>query len=238
MQIAAKSHKGLVRAINEDSILAKPHLYGVADGMGGHKAGEVASSIAIMRLNEMDVSEDLSVQEIEALLKQTILKINAELCEMGNKAEYDGMGTTLTCLVLQNNISVIGHVGDSRAYLFRDNDIIRITQDHSVTNELVQHGGLTEEEAREHPYRNILTRALGTEPVVEIDLHVLEVREGDWIMLCTDGLTAVLDEKEILSILIAGDSPQAIVDNFINIVNDRGGPDNTSLVLIRIDDNS
>jgi protein phosphatase len=224
VQIAAKSHKGLVRAINEDSILAKPHLYGVADGMGGHKAGEVASSIAIMRLNEMDVSEDLSVQEIEALLKQTILKINAELCEMGNKAEYDGMGTTLTCLVLQNNISVIGHVGDSRAYLFRDNDIIRITQDHSVT--------------REHPYRNILTRALGTEPVVEIDLHVLEVREGDWIMLCTDGLTAVLDEKEILSILIAGDSPQAIVDNFINIVNDRGGPDNTSLVLIRIDDNS
>lgn len=238
MRVGAKSHKGLVRAINEDSILVKPNLYAVADGMGGHKAGEVASAVAIMRLADMDLAGGLSVRGIELLLRQTITEINEELHSMSNKAEYDGMGTTLTCLVLCHTTGIIGHIGDSRAYLVRDRDIIQITCDHSVTNELVQYGGLTEEEAKEHPYRNVLTRALGTDPTVEIDTCFVDLDEGDWIMLCTDGLTAVVDESEIVSAISRGSSPELIVDNLVNLANDRGGPDNTSLVLIQIDENS
>lgn len=238
MRVGAKSHKGLVRAINEDSILVKPNLYAVADGMGGHKAGEVASAVAIMRLAELDISNGLSVHEIETLLRETIRDINEELYSMSSNDEYDGMGTTLTCLVLSDRNGVIGHIGDSRAYLIRDGKIVQITQDHSVTNELVQFGELTEEEAKEHPYRNVLTRALGTDPVVEIDTHLLSVNSGDWIMLCTDGLTAVMDEAEIVSIILEGGSPEVIAETCVNIANDRGGPDNTSIVVIQMDEDS
>jgi serine/threonine protein phosphatase PrpC len=234
MRVGAKSHKGLVRTINEDSILVKPDLYAVADGMGGHKAGEVASAVAIMRLAELDFSHGLPMQRIELLLKQTITGINEELYSMSNEIEYAGMGTTLTCLVLQQKSAVIGHVGDSRVYLIRNTSIAQITRDHSVTNELVQQGGLTEEEAKDHPYRNVLTRALGTDPTVQIDTHCIDLAEGDWIMLCTDGLTAVMNETEIVSVITSGGSPEAMVHDFINIANDRGGPDNTSVILIGV----
>lgn len=236
MLVGARSHRGMVREMNEDSILVKPGLYAVADGMGGHNAGEVASATAVKMLDRLNLDETWASAKPETVLERTIDRINSCIYAMSlTDSRYSGMGTTLTAIILRGSCGVIGHVGDSRAYLVQGDTISRITEDHSVTSELIKGGGLTEEEAKEHPFRNILTRALGTEPSIAVDTYLLDLSDVDYLLLCTDGLTSTLEEDEVLRIINSNSLPSTAVDNLVSTVNQRGGPDNTSVVLIRMD---
>jgi serine/threonine protein phosphatase PrpC len=236
MLVGARSHRGMVREMNEDSILVKPGLYAVADGMGGHNAGEVASATAVKMLDELNLDETWASAKPETVLEQAINRINNCIYAMSlTDSRYSGMGTTLTAIILRGSCGVVGHVGDSRAYLIQGDTISRITEDHSVTSELIKGGGLTEEEAKEHPFRNILTRALGTEPSIAVDTYLLDLSDADYLLLCTDGLTSTLEEDEVLRIINSDSFPSTAVDSLVSTVNKRGGPDNTSVILIRMD---
>jgi serine/threonine protein phosphatase PrpC len=198
-----KTDTGRQRRENEDSAFARAPLFVVADGMGGAQAGEVASQIAI-EVFEQGLSDAGSAEE---RLAQRVREANSKIHEK-SLAEHgrEGMGTTITAVWLEDSLASIAHVGDSRAYLFRDGDLRRLTQDHTLVDELVRRGKLTEEQAAEHPQRSIITRALGPEPDVDVDTVTYEVRPGDVLLLCSDGLTAMVSEDRVSEIMAAASS--------------------------------
>lgn len=235
MRWAQTSDIGLVRASNEDSLCISPKtgLFAVADGMGGHQAGEVASSMAL-RLLERELGRRLSggVPPGEALA-DSIKEANSAIYELsGRNPEWAGMGTTVTACLKQGEELHVAQVGDSRAYLIRDGVIARLTEDHSLVQEMVKSGGITEEQAFSHPRRNVLTRAVGTEMSLEVDLYRFQAVPGDLILVCTDGLTGYLRPEEILlAISTARDLDQA-VQNLLAGALARGGPDNITMILL------
>lgn len=227
---AFRTDVGKVRANNQDApiVSEKLRLYGVADGMGGHKGGEVASTSA---------RDDL-LRELEgktpsvAALSGAIEEVNRQIY---HQQEHDdaltGMGTTLSVLWMSDNFVYIGHVGDSRVYLLRDGEFKQMTLDHSLVEQLVREGVLTEEEAQNHPMRNIITRAIGTDESVEVDVVVEERRKGDLWLACSDGLHGLVDDRQMRDALRQY-APEKAADVLLKAALDAGGRDNVTLVIV------
>ena len=244
--LGARSDVGMTRSTNEDAFcaLAGPDapsgsdaLLAVADGMGGHKAGEVASEMAIRGLVAKLSRDGVAAQVTGGLvrtLQRTISELNAEIHRAGSRPETRGMGTTLTVAVLAGSALTIGQVGDSRAYLLRDGKLQQLTQDHSWVAEQVARGMLTSGEAEVHPWRNILTRAIGVDPSVQVDGMTVEVRKSDVLLVCSDGVHALVRDDEIAKLLAGGD-PESSSQEIVDLANAKGGIDNITVVVARID---
>jgi serine/threonine protein phosphatase PrpC len=229
-QVAGRSDTGRKRRRNEDSFVIEPPLFAVADGMGGAQAGEIASRLAAEVLR--DGPRDGGGDRVAALI------------EAANRAVYDrshedpsasGMGTTMTAALLEGGLVWIGHVGDSRAYLLRDGSLEQLTEDHSLVAELIRSGRLTPEEAEGHPQRSVITRALGTDPDVDVDAFSLEPREGDVFVLCSDGLTSMVDDALIRRTVEQHrrDLDEA-ARRLVAAANKHGGEDNITVVVFEI----
>jgi PPM family protein phosphatase len=229
----AGTDTGRQRRANEDSLLARSPLFVVADGMGGAQAGEVASRIAVESFQEglQDASQP------ERALATLALAANSRIHELSHSnAEQAGMGTTLTAVYVGEREVAIAHVGDSRAYCLRDGELLRLTDDHSLVDELLRQGRLTPEEAVEHPQRSVITRALGPEGTVEVDTRSFQARPGDVYLLCSDGLTTMLDEETIAAIMRARPRLREAGEALIAAANEAGGRDNITVVLLRLED--
>jgi serine/threonine protein phosphatase PrpC len=228
-----KTDTGRQRRDNEDNAFARAPLFVVADGMGGAQAGEVASAIAVEAF-EQGLPDSGSPEQ---RLADRVREANRRIYERA-QADHEraGMGTTLTAAYLDDAALAIAHVGDSRAYLFRDGSLERLTQDHSLVEELVRQEKLTPEQAAEHPQRSIITRALGPEASVDVDTWTYPVRAGDVLLLCSDGLTSMVSEERVAEILAASGSLAAAADALIDAANRAGGRDNITVVLFRLEE--
>ena len=232
-EFTLKTDTGRQRRENEDSAYARAPLFVVADGMGGAQAGEVASHIAVEAF-EHGLPDSGSPEE---RLAQRVREANQRIHERSLTEEgREGMGTTITAVWLQDSEASIAHVGDSRAYLFRDGELRRLTQDHTLVDELVRRGKLTEQQAAEHPQRSIITRALGPEPDVDVDTLTYPVRAGDVLLLCSDGLTAMISEERIAEILASAGSLDQAGNQLIKEANEAGGRDNITVVACRLEE--
>jgi protein phosphatase len=228
-----KSDAGLQRRTNEDRVFARPPLFAVADGMGGARAGEVASALVV------DVLEDGLPDggSPEERLADRAQEANRRIHELAqSEASRAGMGTTLTAAFVGEDAVSVAHVGDSRAYRLRDGELELVTHDHSLVGELVRRGKLTEQEAEEHPQRSVITRALGPEAVVDVDTWSFPAQAGDVFLLCSDGLTSMVDGERIRELLEQHTELRAAGQALIDEANERGGRDNISVVLFRLED--
>lgn len=241
--MASVSDMGRVREVNEDSFCCTELSSGislmiVADGMGGHNAGEVASGIAVRTLSQYlleRASEGMSGDQLAEVLQEGIQKANSDIYASSlGKSEYSGMGTTVTSAVISYDRMVVGHVGDSRAYILKDGRLKRITRDHSLVEELVMNGTITEEQAMHHPQKNIITRALGVDGIVDIDIQRVDIRAGDTVLLCTDGLTNMLEEDRIERVLVQTQNPDDAAHRLVQMANEAGGQDNVTVLLAKV----
>ncbi len=236
MAMVALSDKGKVRPINEDSFCLpedKLPLAIVADGMGGHLAGEVASAMAVSLLSQSARKfggQDISVKTAVSWIRSA----NTAIYEAAqNNPAQKGMGTTLTLLYFMHKRAMLCHVGDSRCYLFRDGELCQLSQDHSLVQELVRSGAISAEQARKHPYKNIITRALGCDKQVEVDAHDLDLQEDDCFLMCSDGLTDYLSNEELEEILRRDDLDlQQKAQKMLDTALERGGRDNVTVLLL------
>lgn len=230
MLAQAQTDIGMVREINEDSFVCQPPLFLVADGMGGHVAGEVASRLAAETIARHFAAAGPESEYTEALA-EAISQANALIFRMARKnSDCTGMGTTVTAAFIDGHQLFWGHVGDSRLYLLRDGELRQLTEDHSLVSELVKNGSITAEEALTHPHRNILTRAVGTDDHIKVDTGGLTLEAGDRLLLCTDGLTNMLADDEIRAVL-AGEG-QAAAAELVRRANAAGGLDNVTAVVV------
>ena len=230
LRFAARSHQGLLRTLNEDSVYAGPRLLAVADGMGGHAAGEVASAVAIAALAPLD--EDAPGPDLLATLRVAAHSANTHLHAMVEAdGELHGMGTTLVAVLFAGSRLGLLHVGDSRAYLLRAGELTQITHDHTLVQVLVDEGRINEQEASSHPQRNVITRALDGRSDLELDLSVREVRSGDRYLLCSDGLTGPVGSLETLREALQLPDPQEAVDRLVQLALKGGGPDNITVIV-------
>ena len=247
LRMTGKTDTGMVREHNEDCFLIMPEngIAILADGMGGHLAGEVASAMAIDRvahylLNVFAVSDaekapgKNSAAFESAALVEAIKSANAAIHDASlTRPEQSGMGTTIVAAAFHNNTLTVAHVGDSRMYRYRNGELSQVTEDHSMVQELLRRGLMTQDEARTSLNRNLVTRALGIDPMVEVDVLQQQFEDGDLYLLCSDGLNDVLTDDEIAAVLAQHpDSMDAAAQQLIADVNARGGPDNVSIVLI------
>jgi serine/threonine protein phosphatase PrpC len=234
LRFAARSDVGLLRQGNEDSGYAGPSLLAVADGMGGHAAGEVASSVAVATLAGLD--DDVAGAELLDTLQRAVDEANTTLRTMVDEhPQLEGMGTTLTALLWGGRRLGLVHVGDSRAYLLRDGELTQITHDHTFVQTLVDEGRITEEEADQHPQRSLIMRALDGRGTVDMDLSVREVRAGDRYLLCSDGLSGVVPRATLAEALTDSD-PEAAVDRLVELALRGGGPDNITCIVADVVD--
>jgi serine/threonine protein phosphatase PrpC len=240
-ETSARSAIGLVRQGNEDSAFASAQLIAVADGMGGHAAGEVASRIAVQVLQKLAPTlsaEDIDEDSVEDLLMHSLHSIDAEIAAVTDEdVEKRGMGTTLTALLIRDSRIALLHVGDSRCYRLRGNTLEQLSNDHTVIQELLDQGAISEAEAAEHPQRSMLTQALRGDGDVTPVLQMYEIKKGDRYLLCSDGLSGVLTDKEIKAGLKKSDKDEAI--KFLNdatYIN--GAPDNVTILIADISDKS
>jgi protein phosphatase len=231
---AGQTHTGHVRQSNEDSLLMRGPLFVIADGMGGAAAGEIASRMCAEAFAEVDLIRRRGVD----LLRDTATRANQRIHERAAAdPALSGMGTTLdAALVGPDGRIAFSHVGDSRAYLLRDGSLQRLTEDHSIVGELVAAGQISEEEAANHPQRNVITRVRGAEPTVEVDAFELTARDGDIVLLCSDGLTGMVNEERIAEILGEERSCEEIVRRLIRTALAAGGEDNITAVAFRMGD--
>ncbi|MQB01141.1 MAG: Stp1/IreP family PP2C-type Ser/Thr phosphatase [Actinobacteria bacterium] len=225
---AVATDVGRAREANEDAYLARDPLFVVADGMGGHVAGDIASATAIETIErEWDGSADPDA------LSVMIKDANRSVYE---KAEGDpelhGMGTTCTAILVDSDRAHVAHVGDSRAYLLRDGELTQVTEDHTVVGRMEREGKLTKEEAARHPHRNVITRALGIEIDVDVDTWELELTEGDRLLICSDGLNGMVDDSDIRQILMQEADPNGAVHRLVDEANAAGGEDNITVILL------
>ena len=232
MNYGTVSVTGKVRDKNEDNYLAldkeRLHIVAVADGMGGHKAGDVASSIAIKVIKEYDFTS----QNLTTGIEECINTINHKILKRGNNnSEYKGMGTTLTLGVIKDNYLAIGHIGDSRAYLYHNGVLNQMTNDHSYVADLLKRGVITKEEAKNHPKKNLLLRALGLEQSVQVDILERNLSNDDLLLLCSDGLTNMKTDSQIESVLSKDLNLQQRAELLSDKANAAGGYDNITAVL-------
>lgn len=240
LSVAAGTDVGRIRAGNEDSLYADADrergLFIVADGMGGHAAGEVASEMAV-QIVARDLADvrDPTLAQGAARMAEALRAANRAIYERTiREAEKQGMGTTASCLLVGQGRYLIGHIGDSRIYLLRDGVFRQITKDHSYVQEQVDAGFLTPEQARYHPYSNVITRCVGANAVVEPDVLTGELRNGDLFLLASDGLTGMLEDPQLKRILESAQTPGRIVNSMITEANRRGGLDNITAIVIQV----
>jgi len=236
---AGRTDVGIIRSGNEDNYLMVPDkgVFIVADGMGGHAAGEVASEMAVRVIaREIGSLQGLQDEQVAERMRLSIRAANGAIFDR-TLTEHDkrGMGTTVTALALFGNRFLIGQVGDSRAYLLRDDKLTQITKDHSYVQEQVDAGYLTPEQARTHPYSNVITRCVGANADVMPDVYVGSARAADLFLLGSDGLTGMLEDPQLAEILRNGRMPQEQVDLLIDEANRHGGLDNITAIIVRID---
>ncbi len=231
---AAASDTGRKRRRNEDSYVIAPPLFAVADGMGGAQAGEIASKLAAAALEETDLGALTGEERVTSLIQEA----NRRVYERSNEdPNASGMGTTITVALVEGTGVTIGHVGDSRAYRYRDGSIEQITEDHSLVNELMKSGKLSPEEAETHPQRSVITRALGTDPDVDVDSFMVEAQKGDVFLLCSDGLTTMVDDDGILGVLDKHhDDLDRATKALVSAANRGGGEDNITVIAFAISD--
>ena len=240
--VAARSDVGMIRAGNEDSFFAEANekrgLFIVADGMGGHAAGEVASEMAVQIISR----ELAGITEINngdnaaaAKVAEAVKKANSKIYERTiTEVDKQGMGTTASVLILTGSRYLIGQVGDSRVYLLRDGKLRQLTKDHSYVQEQVDAGFLTPEQARYHPYSNVITRCVGASDSVEPDTYNGEVRTGDVYLVASDGLTGMVDDRRLQQLLFSRATPGRVVDALISEANGRGGLDNITAIVVQV----
>jgi serine/threonine protein phosphatase PrpC len=240
LAVGARSDVGMIRSGNEDNFFAEANerrgVFVVADGMGGHAAGEVASEMAVQIVAR-------HLLALTSVLDERASETLAQSMRDANRAIYDrmlaevdkqGMGTTASVLVLSDNQFLIGQIGDSRIYLLRDGALTQLTKDHSYVQEQVDAGLLTAEQARYHPYSNVITRCVGASETVEADIYAGEMRPGDVFLLASDGLTGMVDDRRLQQMLLARAGPGRIVDALIAEANGRGGLDNITAIVIQV----
>jgi serine/threonine protein phosphatase PrpC len=231
---ATRTDTGRQRSANEDSLFTRPPLFVVADGMGGAQAGEVASKTAAESFDR-----ELPEGPPEGILRETIESANRTIHERaGNDADLAGMGTTITAAIvdLESEEVAIGHVGDSRAYRLRGGRFERLTRDHSLVEEMRRKGQLTDAQAEDHPQRSIITRALGPEPRVEVDLQTVPAQAGDVFLICSDGLTTMLGDEQIGQLLARATSMRSAVRALVDEANRAGGRDNITVIAFKLGD--
>ncbi|WP_096435459.1 Stp1/IreP family PP2C-type Ser/Thr phosphatase [Alteribacter populi] len=243
MDAVFKTDVGQTRAHNEDDGAFAVNSHGqvlvlVADGMGGHQAGDVASQMTKESLLKkwLDTDNFETPKEAEQWLSESVQRINGELYDHAqHHTDCQGMGTTIVAALCTHDFITIAHVGDSRVYLSSAQGFRQLTGDHSLVGELVRSGQISEDEAMNHPRRNVVLRALGTEAEVKIDLETIDWDEGSYLLLCTDGLTDKVSNKEIEKELLEGRGLTETVDSLIQIANDRGGEDNVTIAIVRLE---
>jgi PPM family protein phosphatase len=236
-RLGASSDRGRMREGNEDSFLASGSLAAVADGMGGHLAGEVASAAATDELRSLeDGAPWRGERSAGEALKWAVMEANRRIREMaaGDKS-LEGMGTTITALLSDGDVIHLAHVGDSRAYLLRKGELSQLTEDHTLVQELVKQGKLRPEDAKRHPQGSIITRALGVDADVQVDTATFKIISGDRLLLCTDGLTGVVDQATIRNVLLRVRDPQQASERLVALANEQGGPDNITVVVLDSD---
>jgi protein phosphatase len=222
---------GRQRTANEDSLFVRPPMFAVADGMGGAKAGEVASALAVEAVENARDSEGSTEEQLSAIVRTA----NRRIYDLAVTDETRrGMGTTLTLVKVHGDDVTIAHVGDSRAYRMRDGELSQLTRDHSLVAELERSGQITAEAAEHHPQRSIITRALGPEPDVEVDTYTLTGREEDLFLICSDGLTSMISDDEVSSILRSSSSLEEASEELVLAANQSGGKDNITVILFRL----
>jgi PPM family protein phosphatase len=229
IQAGVATDVGKVREGNEDAYLVEPPLYAVADGMGGHRGGEVASQLALQTIAE-------SFRRGQIPFSDQVQRANRAVFERsGTDRAVAGMGTTLTAALIDGDLAHLAHVGDSRAYLLRAGALRKLTDDHTLVNRMVKAGEITEAEAEVHPHRNVLTRSLGTESDIDVDEWDVGLLEGDRILLCSDGLTGMLAEDQVKAILESTPgAPQEAADRLVRAANNAGGIDNITVVVLDV----
>lgn len=239
-----RTDRGRIRTNNEDNggtfVNRDGHrLAIVADGMGGHLAGDVASEMTVSQLQVLwQESEGIETpDQAEVWLRTHILQVNKALYDHSiNNFECEGMGTTIEAVIATNLFTTIAHVGDSRCYILNDVGFQQLTEDHTLVNELVRTGQITKEDAEHHPRKNVILRALGTEQDVKIDIKTIMFEEGDFLLLCSDGLSNKVNNEEMAFILKNDDSLDQKALMLINMANDNGGEDNITLIILKFDD--
>ena len=245
MRYAVKSDRGRVRQINEDSynIIAGyseiPSSFIIADGMGGHNSGDVASKMAVDIVSKyiLQLTQNISEEyEINSILQNIIKKTNLEIYNTSKENEaYFGMGTTLIIAIVFNKKIIIGHVGDSRAYVLRNNEMVQLTIDHSFIEELIKNGSITREEAENHPKKNVITRALGCSEDIAVDMYSINIMENDIFILCTDGLTNMLELTEIIDIINIAQGSETACNRLVSSAIEKGGEDNITVIMFSED---
>jgi protein phosphatase len=239
---AARTDVGMIRSGNEDNFAAEANsqrgLFIVADGMGGHAAGEVASEMAVqIVLRELTDVRDLETSGVERRVTDALKTANRAIHERTLiEVDKQGMGTTASVLIISGRRYLIGQVGDSRVYLLRDGALTQLTKDHSYVQEQVDAGFLTPEQARYHPYSNVITRCVGASPEVEPDVYRGEVKLGDVFLVASDGLTGMVDDRRLQTLLISRASPDRKVHALISEANGRGGLDNITAIVVEVTD--
>lgn len=250
MDFVCTSHIGMVRKNNEDYCKGEiieigddkeVGIFAIADGMGGHKKGEVASQLAVENIIELFNDNliqngTIKIEYIDDIIKQAYNTVNTMIYEKSKlDLNFEGMGTTLTMAFVYENKAYVANVGDSRCYVCRkDGDLEKITSDHSVVEEYVKANIITEEEAKVHPDRNKITRAVGTEPVVVVDIFEVDLNDGDKILLATDGLTGPVEKVEIESVLKSDKSAEEMADRLVELANDTSGKDNITVIIVMV----
>jgi len=232
LSYAGASDTGRKRRRNEDSYVIAPPLFAVADGMGGAQAGEIASRLAAAALEDTDPGSMSGPERVESLIQEANRRVHERAIA---DPSTSGMGTTMTVALVEGRNVTFGHVGDSRAYRYRDGEIEQITEDHSLVNELLKSGKLSPDEAGTHPQRSVITRAVGTDPDVDVDSFTLEAEVGDVFLICSDGLTDMVDDEDIRSVLekFRNDLDRA-TKSLVSAANRGGGEDNITVVAFEI----
>ncbi|HEX2028566.1 MAG TPA: Stp1/IreP family PP2C-type Ser/Thr phosphatase [Nitriliruptorales bacterium] len=234
LEIAAASDVGRMRTRNEDAYHAGDGVFAVADGMGGHLAGDVASATALLPVRSLDGKVFADAASAQAALLDAILAANAAVVrKAADEPTLHGMGTTLTATIVEGRRLHVGHVGDSRAYLVREGQIAQLTRDHTLVAHLIEEGQITREEAAIHPQRSIVTRAIGVDVDLDVDTLTIELHDRDEVLLCSDGLTGPVSDTAILETLTTERSIDRAVQRLIELANANGGPDNITVVLLR-----
>ncbi|BCV87496.1 protein-serine/threonine phosphatase PrpC [Bacillus subtilis] len=243
MLTALKTDTGKIRQHNEDDagiFKGKDEfiLAVVADGMGGHLAGDVASKMAVKAMGEKwNEAETIPTapSECEKWLIEQILSVNSKIYDHAQAhEECQGIGTTIVCALFTGKTVSVAHIGDSRCYLLQDDDFVQVTEDHSLVNELVRTGEISREDAEHHPRKNVLTKALGTDQLVSIDTRSFDIEPGDKLLLCSDGLTNKVEGTELKDILQSDSAPQEKVNLLVDKANQNGGEDNITAVLLEL----
>lgn len=243
------SHVGRVRKNNEDyckgEIISTDSkdigIFAIADGMGGHNKGEVASELAVENIikflkTNLVQNGSVKINYIDDILKQAYNNVNSIIYKKSMEDDtFSGMGTTLTMVILYDKTAYIANVGDSRCYLLQNDSLKKVTRDHSLVEELIAQNAITEEEAKNHPRRNVITRALGTERMIIVDIYKEELNKDDILLLATDGLTGCVDKDEIKNILESNSDIESISNKLIEAANSKSGKDNVSVILIKND---